>query len=211
MLIVCARTVTTTVHRYTTDLQGSVPAPSTTRTTGRLTTSTGWGRNNTIVPTSVPTFAANNCAGAGQFSSACKCWASVTAQNTTMAASTATVTTTRWHDIACGPAATGVVPGNGTYFPCSRQWGTCSCLKSGDDDVCVRIGPFLGSIGTNMTGPCGDYDECDMDEGCPSEHICVYDGSCRCGKRRCYRAAPRGCEYQGIPMDEVMLKINQGP
>lgn len=132
----------------------------------------------------------------------------MTARNTTLPASTATVTSTVWHDIACGPAAPAVVPGNGSYFPCSRQWGTCSCLRSGAEDVCVRVGPFMGSEG-NMTGPCADFDECDVDEGCPSQHVCVYDGSCLCGKRRCYKAAPRGCEYQGLPIDELERKLPQ--
>jgi hypothetical protein len=210
MLITYLRTVTTTIHRYTTNMPTEVTsAPPV--TTFRNTTSEypGSGNDSSIVPTSVPTFATLECPAAGQFSSACKCWASVTAHNTTAPAPTRTATTTIWHNVACGPAATGVFPGNGTYFPCSRQWGMCSCLKSGNDDVCVRVGPLVSNGWQNMTGPCAEFDECDVDESCPGEQVCVYDGSCRCGKKRCYRAAPRGCEYQDLPIDEWESKLHQ--
>lgn len=82
----------------------------------------------------------------------------------------------------------------------------CSCLRSGEQDVCVRIGAFFGdragSAGGNVTGPCAANKECGVDDECDPGFICVYDGSCACGKKRCYRAAPNGCDYQGLPIGE---------
>lgn len=58
-----------------------------------------------------------------------------------------------------------------------------------------------GAYGSG-NGPCEKSKECNARGGCDEKGmICVYDGSCKCGKRRCYKAAPRGCEYQGLPMD----------
>lgn len=75
----------------------------------------------------------------------------------------------------------------------------------------MRVGPFVGPGNGNMTsGPCAEAKECDARGGCEDEgHVCVFDGSCGCGKRRCYRAARDGCEYQGLPMEEAfeMKKI----
>lgn len=81
----------------------------------------------------------------------------------------------------------------------------CSCLRSGDQDVCVRVGRFPDDIASggmrNATGPCAANKECGIDEECDAGFICVYDGSCACGKKRCYRAAPDGCGYQGLPIE----------
>lgn len=159
----------------------------------------------TITPESVPTFAAKECPSAGQFSSACACWANITAATTTLARSTATTTTTTYLDVGCSPAATAV--SKSAQFPCSRQWGMCSCLRSEEDgDVCVKVGQFGMGGGPGYGsghGPCEKSKECNAKGGCDDPGMmCVYDGSCKCGKRRCYKAAPRGCEYQGIDMDD---------
>ncbi|CAH0037589.1 unnamed protein product [Clonostachys solani] len=212
-------TITSTIFKYTTtNVRGVVVRDEPTNSSGSKLSSFRAnatetvpysGYDQTVVPSMVPTFATSQCPEPGRFSSACSCWASVTASTTTMSAPTVTVTATRVDDVGCGPAATAVAPGNGSYFPCSRQWGTCSCLKSGNQAVCVRVGPYLGD-GRNMTGPCGDFDECDSDGNCRNGYLCVFDASCECGRRRCYRAAPKGCDYQGLPPDEVNLKTQLG-
>ena len=194
--------MTSTFTSYTTDT-ANVPTISTFEYNTTITSV----RDTTIIPTFVPTFARGQCDASGQFSSACNCWANATAANTTLPRPTVTETATVYAEVGCGPAATNVAGGNGTHFPCSRQWGTCSCLFSDDEEVCVRVGTFDG--GRNLTaGPCDAVKECDAFGGCEDEdHICVFDGSCGCGKRRCYKAAPNGCDYQGLPIEEIdMLK-----
>ncbi|KAK7210387.1 hypothetical protein V2G26_017565 [Clonostachys chloroleuca] len=212
-------TITSTIFKYTpTNVAGVVVRDEPTSSSASSPTSFRanatetvpyYGYDQTVVPSIVPTFATSQCPEPSRFSSACSCWVSVTASTTTVSAPTVTVTATRVDDVGCGPAATAVAPGNGSYFPCSRQWGTCSCLKSGNQAVCVRIGPYLGD-GRNMTGPCGDFEECGSDGNCRSGYLCVFDASCECGRRRCYRAAPRGCDYQGLPPEEVNLKTELG-
>lgn len=202
------RTVTTTIHKYTTKLPQTTTATTTVTTSrirGNTSASATPGLNQTIVYGPVPAFATAQCPEAGQFASACRCWASVSTRTMAVSASTVTTTTTAWHNVGCGPAATAV-GSKSSFFPCSRQWGTCSCLKSGVQDICVRIGPFLGE-GRNMTGPCADFDECDAEGGCKDGFACVYDGSCKCGKRRCYKAAPNGCDYQGLPIDDFKKRL----
>lgn len=159
----------------------------------------------TVTPTAIPSFATGHCSEADQFSSACACWGNVTGGTTTLSQPTVTATTIVYSDVGCGPAATAVAGVNGTHFPCSRRWGTCSCLFSGENEVCVRVGTF--ESGRNLTsGPCDTAKECDPFGGCEDEgHICVHDDSCGCGKRRCYRAAPEGCDYQGLPIEEIMV------
>ncbi|CAM1504263.1 Fc.00g018540.m01.CDS01 [Cosmosporella sp. VM-42] len=195
-----ATTTTTTVSLYTT----SLPPSNTISLARRIinTTSLTRDHNETIRPTRVPTYATGHCPSSGQYSSACSCWTAVTPSTTTLPTPTVTMTTTRYFDVACEPAATGV--SGADRFPCSAQWGMCSCLKSGEQDVCVRVGAFTGDRGGggNVTGPCAANKECGVDDECEARHICVYDGSCACGKKRCYRAAPNGCGYQGLPIDD---------
>lgn len=77
----------------------------------------------------------------------------------------------------------------------------CSCLRTDKDgDVCVRIGDY--GNGKYGSGPCEKSKECNAKGGCDEPGMmCVYDGSCKCGKKRCYKAAPNGCDYQGLPME----------
>ncbi|KAH8173919.1 hypothetical protein LIA77_05338 [Sarocladium implicatum] len=191
-------TVTQTITKYTTRGPRTTKYPKI-RANVANTTIVPEGIETTILPESVPTFAAEQCSSAGQFSSACACWANVTASTTTLPRSTATETTTTYRNVGCGPAATAV--SKSKQFPCSRQWGMCSCLRSEKDgDVCVRVGDY-GS-GKHDSGPCENSKECNAKGGCDEPGMmCVYDGSCKCGKKRCYKAAADGCDYQGLPMD----------
>lgn len=192
----------TTITKYTTE----IPDSSTVGSTVNIT-STSQSLDQTIVPSAVPTFATNHCSDSGQFSSACACWANATASTITLPVPTVTATQTEYADVSCSPAVTAIGPDAESAFPCSRRWGTCSCLRSGDDEVCVRVGPFLGAGGNMTSGPCSSARECDVDGECEKGYICIFDGSCGCGKRRCYRAAPRGCEYQGVPIEEFSAEM----
>ncbi|KAK0384463.1 hypothetical protein NLU13_8549 [Sarocladium strictum] len=195
-------TVTRVVTKYTTQLPDTtshVPASIPLA----ISANNSVLKDKITLPSVVPVFASEKCPSAGQFSSACACWTNITASTTTLPRSTSTATRTTYLDVSCSPAATAV--SKAQQFPCSRQWGMCSCLTSEEDgDVCVRVGEFGvggGGYGGGQ-GPCEKSKECNSKGGCDEKGtICVYDGSCKCGKRRCYRAAPRGCEYQGMPMD----------
>ncbi|KAF7545601.1 hypothetical protein G7Z17_g9055 [Cylindrodendrum hubeiense] len=154
----------------------------------------------TLPSRAVPALAGAHCPRHGQYSSACRCWARITAQITTLATPTVTVRATRYLDVACPPTAAAVT--RAVRFPCAAGWGLCSCLKAGRDDVCVRVGTRMGDHGgwgANVTGPCAAHSECGADGECEAGYICVYDGSCPCGKKRCYSAVPKGCEIQGLP------------
>ncbi|KPM37579.1 hypothetical protein AK830_g8998 [Neonectria ditissima] len=60
----------------------------------------------------------------------------------------------------------------------------------------IAIARVAGGWGANVTSPCAAHGECDADGQCGTGYMCVYDGSCACGKRRCYEAAPSGCNVQ---------------
>lgn len=66
--------------------------------------------------------------------------------------------------------------------------------------VCVHVGPYLDNEGNDIdgTGPCSRAQECGSDGECDADQgtVCVYDGSCECGKRRCYKEVSDGCIYQ---------------
>ncbi|KAK7422704.1 hypothetical protein QQX98_001492 [Neonectria punicea] len=175
-------TVTSTLTKYTTKL----PAPT---TPGLNTTTTMTpAQVPTLLPRAVPAVAVAHCSNHGQFASACRCWTQITPPNHALAPPVATVT--HYLDVGCSPSA--------GRFTCSTGHGLCSCLKAGRDDVCVRVN---GGWGANGTSPCATHGECDADGQCGKGHICVYDGSCACGKRRCYPAAPKGCNVQMLAVE----------
>ncbi|KAK5995597.1 hypothetical protein PT974_04010 [Cladobotryum mycophilum] len=185
--------------------RSTTTATTSTATTTTTTTTTS-DANQTITPSVVPTYATAQCPDNGQFSSACKCWAEVTPRTTTLPTPTVTVTTTISLDVGCGPAATAVT--NSTQFPCSNGEGMCSCLRTGDGNVCVRVANIpelsedLGSAQANVTGPCAAARECNVDDACRGAGaFCVFDDSCACGKHRCYRAVA-GCRDPGLPSYE---------
>ncbi|KAH6899806.1 hypothetical protein B0T10DRAFT_570153 [Thelonectria olida] len=164
----------------------------------------------------------DRCPKPRQFSSACRCWAQITAVTTTLPTSAVTLTRTRYLNVGCAPAATGV--SGSSHFACSAGSGMCSCLRAGlsgafgvtgrDAEsgnppvvgLCVRVAASVDETPgwrANVTGPCAAQNECPLDGSCQSGSVCVYDGSCACGTRRCYDLVPGGCENPTLPVDEV--------
>ncbi|KAI5462347.1 hypothetical protein BGZ63DRAFT_403582 [Mariannaea sp. PMI_226] len=156
------------------------------------------------------------CAGIAQFSSACRCWTQITAQTTTLTTPTVTLTTTQYLKVACTPAATSV--SGSSRFQCSVETGMCSCLRPGSGSsiglfersqpagLCVRVAANIDTSpgwGANVTGPCATQSECDAEGACQSGYACVYDGSCPCGKRRCYAVVPGGCDRHELASVEI--------
>ncbi len=198
------RTVTTTITQFTTD-----PPRATNKLMVRANTTIGAHiQNETIKPSKIPKYATRACSNAAEYSSACACWDRVAPTKTTLPRSTVTATKTVRGNVSCSPASTAAA-GRGkdkAHFPCSRQWGTCSCLYSGNDPVCVRVGSFTSGRGKITKGPCEKAKECNAHGECEDKgSVCVFDDSCSCGKRRCYKAAVGGCDYQHLPFEDFMM------
>ncbi|KAL6413917.1 hypothetical protein AUP68_03449 [Ilyonectria robusta] len=191
-------TVTSTITKYTTKfLDSRATPPAVTNTTSSTPA-----EEDSFLLEAGPALDGAYCPKRGQYSSACRCWAQITARTTTLATPTVTIRTTSYLDIACPPTASAGP--RAARFPCSAGEGMCSCLKAGRDDVCVRVGTQVGDSGwgANVTGPCAAQSECGADGECERGQVCVYDGSCPCGKKRCYMGVSKGCEIQGLSVEE---------
>lgn len=191
--------MTSTIIKYTTKFLDSRATPHAVTDTTSLTRA----QKDSLLLEAGPVLAGAYCPKRGQYSSACRCWTQITARTTTLATPTVTVRTTRYLDIACPPTAAAAT--RAARFPCSAGEGMCSCLKAGRDDVCVRVGTQFddhGGWGANVTGPCAAQNECGADGECERGHVCVYDASCPCGKKRCYMGVSKGCEIQGLSVEE---------
>ncbi|KOS18280.1 hypothetical protein ESCO_002700 [Escovopsis weberi] len=98
------------------------------------------------------------------------------------------------------PGSTSDSPGDSSDDATFWNEGSAATDLETDEDG-------VSTANWNVTGPCWFARECGVDHSCRGNgNVCVFDGSCACGKRRCYQAIA-GCRGLELPSYEA----NGGP